>query len=339
LQRAKPSETLVRTTSQIIGRQVRHMTALVDDLLDVSRVTRGRVELEKTALDVGQIAAEAVEQVAPLVQARRQQLSVVQPPAQLLVCGDKKRLVQVLSNILNNAAKYTPEGGHLRLEVQAGEREVRIEVSDDGIGMAPDVVARAFDLFAQAERSVDRASGGLGLGLALVKSLVELHGGTVACDSPGLGKGSRFVVTLPRLAERAPAAQGGSGGEDAAGAGPLRILVVDDNEDAADTLAMLLEVSGHEVMVEHSPHRALARAKEAAPQVCLLDIGLPDMDGAELARRLRALPETAPALLVAVTGYGQDSDRARTRDAGFDHHLVKPIDLDKLQALLEGVHA
>jgi signal transduction histidine kinase/CheY-like chemotaxis protein len=339
LQRARPTEGMVRTTSEIIGRQVRHMTALVDDLLDVSRVTRGRVELDKTALDVGQIAADAVEQVAPLVQARRQQLSVLQPPAQVLVCGDKKRLVQVLANILNNAAKYTPEGGHLRLEVQAGEREVRIEVSDDGIGMAPEVVTRVFDLFAQAERSVDRASGGLGLGLALVKSLVELHGGTVACDSPGLGKGSRFVVTLPRLAERAPAAQGRSGGEDAAEAGPLRILVVDDNEDAADTLAMLLEVSGHEVMVEHSPHRALARAKETAPQVCLLDIGLPDMDGAELARRLRALPETAPALLVAVTGYGQESDRARTRDAGFDHHLVKPIDLDKLQALLEGVHA
>jgi signal transduction histidine kinase/CheY-like chemotaxis protein len=339
LQHARPTEGMVRTTSEIIGRQVRHMTALVDDLLDVSRVTRGRVELEKTALDVGQIAVDAVEQVAPLVQARRQQLSVLQPPAQVLVCGDKKRLVQVLANILNNAAKYTPEGGHLRLEVQAGEREVRIEVSDDGIGMAPEVVTRVFDLFAQAERSVDRASGGLGLGLALVKSLVELHGGTVACDSPGLGKGSRFVVTLPRLAERAPAAQGRSGGEDAAEAGPLRILVVDDNEDAADTLAMLLEVSGHEVMVEHSPHRALARAKETAPQVCLLDIGLPDMDGAELARRLRALPETAPALQVAVTGYGQDSDRARTRDAGFDHHLVKPIDLDQLQALLEGVHA
>jgi PAS domain S-box-containing protein len=339
LQRARPTEAMVRTTSEIIGRQVRHMTALVDDLLDVSRVTRGRVELDKTALDVGRIAADAVEQVAPLVQARRQQLSVLQPPAQVLVCGDKKRLVQVLANILNNAAKYTPEGGHLRLEVQAGEHEVRIEVSDDGIGMAPEVVARAFDLFAQAERSVDRASGGLGLGLALVRSLVELHGGTVACDSPGLGKGSRFVVTLPRLAERAPAAQGRSGGENAAEAGPLRILVVDDNEDAADTLAMLLEVSGHEVMVEHSPHRALARAKETAPQVCLLDIGLPDMDGAELARRLRALPETAPALLVAVTGYGQESDRARTREAGFDHHLVKPIDLDQLQAVLEGVRA
>jgi signal transduction histidine kinase/CheY-like chemotaxis protein len=339
LQRAQPSESLVRTTSQIIGRQVRHMTELIDDLLDVSRVTRGLVELEEAVLDVGQVAAEAVEQVTPLVQARHQDLQVQLPPAQVLVCGDKKRLVQVLANILNNAAKYTQEGGRLRLEVEADAGQVRIAVSDNGIGMAPEVVARAFELFAQAERSADRASGGLGLGLALVRSLVELHGGTVACESPGLGKGSRFMVTLPRLTERHTAAPGPAGGEAAPNTGALRILVVDDNEDAADTLAMLLEASGHEVMVEHCPHRALARVRETAPQVCLLDIGLPDMDGAELARRLRAMPETAHAMLVAVTGYGQESDRARTRDAGFDHHLVKPLDLDKLHAILDRVPA
>jgi PAS domain S-box-containing protein len=334
LQRAKPNETLVRTTSQIIGRQVRHMTALIDDLLDVSRVTRGLVELDEAPLDVAQIAFEAIEQVTPLVQARRQELKVNLPQARALVCGDKKRLVQVLANILNNAAKYTQEGGTLRLDVAADAQQVSVAVVDNGIGMAPELVARAFDLFAQAERSVDRASGGLGLGLALVRSLVELHGGTVACDSPGLGKGSRFVVALPRLSEAdAPGQAGGS--EAALDAGALRILVVDDNEDAADTLAMLLEASGHEVLVEHSSRQALARAHETAPQVCLLDIGLPDMDGAELARRLRALPETADALLVAVTGYGQESDRARTRDAGFDHHLVKPIDLDKLNEVLE----
>jgi len=206
-------------------------------------------------------------------------------------------------------------------------------VTDNGIGIAPEVVGRVFDLFAQAERSVDRASGGLGLGLALVKHLVELHGGTVACDSQGLGKGSRFTVCLPRLAQPEAAAQDpAAAGRDTPGA--LRILVVDDNEDAADTLAMLLEVSGHEVMVEHSSRRALARALDAKPDVCLLDIGLPDMDGTELARHLRTRPETADAMLVAVTGYGQESDRARTREAGFDHHLVKPIDLDRLQAVL-----
>ena len=339
LQRAKPDESLVHTTSRIIGRQVRHMTELIDDLLDVSRVTRGLVELEEAVLDVGQAAFEAVEQVMPLVQARRQDLQVRLPPARALVCGDKKRLVQVLANILNNAAKYTHEGGTLRLEVEADAGQVRIAVTDNGIGMAPEVAARAFELFAQAERSADRASGGLGLGLALVRSLVELHGGTVACDSPGLGKGSCFMVTLPRLSERDTAAPGPAGGEAAPGTAALRILVVDDNEDAADTLGMLLEAAGHEVMVEHCPHRALARARETAPQVCLLDIGLPDMDGAELARRLRALPETAHAMLAAVTGYGQDSDRARTRDAGFDHHLVKPIDLDQLHAILDRLRA
>jgi PAS domain S-box-containing protein len=340
LQRARPSETLVRTTSQIIGRQVRHMTGLVDDLLDVSRVTRGLVELDEAPLDIAQIAADAVEQVMPQVEARRQRLEVRLPSAPALVCGDKKRLVQVLANILNNAAKYTQEDGMLRLDVEAGDTEVRIAVLDNGIGMAPELVARAFDLFAQAERSADRASGGLGLGLALVKSLVELHGGTVACDSPGLGLGSRFVIGLPRLRAQVPSAQGQATGADVpAVPGPLRILVVDDNEDAADTLAMLLEASGHEVLVEHGSRRALARAIDAAPQVCLLDIGLPDMDGTELARRLRALPETAGALLVAVTGYGQDSDRARTREAGFDHHLVKPIDLARLHALLEDARA
>jgi signal transduction histidine kinase len=342
LQRARPDEATMRSTSQIIGRQVRHMTALIDDLLDVSRVTRGLVELDTAALDVAQIAAEAVEQVAPLVQARRQQLELRMLPAPVLVRGDKKRLVQVLANILNNAAKYTQDGGQLRLHVEADDMQVRMAVSDNGIGMAPELVERAFDLFAQAERSADRASGGLGLGLALVKHLVELHGGTVSCESAGAGLGSRFVVGLPRLAQPAePLAPETGGG--AAAPGGLRILVVDDNEDAADTLAMLLEASGHQVLVEHGSRQALARilagGPGGAPQVCLLDIGLPDMDGAELARHLRAQPETANTLLVAVTGYGQDSDRARTRAAGFDHHLVKPIDLDKLHAILDGVHA
>jgi signal transduction histidine kinase/ActR/RegA family two-component response regulator len=340
LQRARLHEGLVRSTSEIIGRQVRHMTALIDDLLDVSRVTRGLVALDTAALDVAHIAAEAVEQVAPLIQSRRQQLVQRLPPAPPLVCGDAKRLVQVLANLLNNAAKYTQEGGELHLEVEADDTEVRIAVHDNGIGMAPELVARAFDLFAQAERSVDRASGGLGLGLALVKHLVELHGGTIRCESAGLGQGSRFVVSLPRLSASAACAQPDGDGE-AAQPDALRILVVDDNEDAADTLAMLLEAAGHEVLVEHGSRPALERAraggKEGAPHVCLLDIGLPDMDGAELARRLRAQPETANALLVAVTGYGQDSDRARTRDAGFDHHLVKPIDLEKLHAILDGV--
>ena len=339
LQRARLDETIVRRTSQIIGRQVAHMTGLVDDLLDVSRVTRGLVELDHAALDIRTILADAVEQLMPLIQARRQRIDLRAPPQAVLVNGDKKRLVQVLANLLNNAAKYTQEGGVLQLAAEVDRGRVRIEVIDNGIGMVPELVERAFELFAQAERSSDRSSGGLGLGLALVKSLVELHGGTVACDSAGPGRGSRFTVCLPCAADvrddsaGAGEPSGSSGRQPGAG---LRVMVVDDNVEAAETLAMLLEADGHEVLVEHDPLRALDRARRTSPQVCLLDIGLPGMDGNELAQRLRAQPETAGALLIAITGYGQESDRVRALAAGFDHHLVKPIDTDSLYGLLAG---
>jgi CheY-like chemotaxis protein/two-component sensor histidine kinase len=337
LQRARLDEDLVRKTSQIIGRQVAHMTELIDDLLDVSRVTRGQVELDEAALDMRDIVTDAVEQVMPLVRARGQQLDVDVPVQDMRVMGDKKRLVQVLANLLNNAAKYTQEGGRLQLRAVVNGDAVAVEVADNGIGMAPELVARAFDLFAQAERTSDRASGGLGLGLALVKSLVELHGGTVTCASAGPGRGSRFTVTLPRLAAAAAPDVPHDAAPGRAQRGSLRIMVVDDNVDAAATLAMLLEAAGHSVVIEHEPLRALERARTDALQVCLLDIGLPGMDGYELARRLRAQPATAHALLVAITGYGQDSDRQLASEAGFDRHLVKPIDLDTLQAALAGL--
>ena len=341
LQRIKLDETMIKRTSQIIGRQVGHMTALIEDLLDVSRVTRGLVQLDSEPLDVGAVLHEAVEQVMPLIQARRHDLALRLPPPGTLVAGDRKRLVQVVANLLNNAAKYTPEDG--RLEVASfidAERRLCIDVVDNGIGMAPELAARAFELFAQAERSSDRSSGGLGLGLALVKSLVDLHGGAVACDSAGPGRGSRFSVCLPLL-ER----QGGAAvlpcdePRSAAPPGSLRVMVVDDNVDAAVTLSMLLEAGGHQVAVEHEALRALECAQQFSPQVCLLDIGLPGIDGLELARRLRALPQAANALLVAVTGYGQARDRDQILGAGFDHHLVKPIDTGRLYALLEGVAA
>ena len=341
LQRMKLDETIVQRTSQIIGRQVGHMTALIDDLLDVSRVTRGLVELDSAPLDVGAVLHEAVEQVTPLIQARRHDLALRLPPPGTLVAGDRKRLVQVVANLLNNAAKYTPEGGRLEVAsiVDAGER-LCVDVLDNGIGMAPELAVRAFELFAQAERSSDRSSGGLGLGLPLVKSLVELHGGSVACDSAGPGRGSRFSVCLPLLARQAPdAAPPREELHAAAQPGSLRVMVVDDNVDAAVTLSMLLESAGHRVAVEHEALRALECAHAFAPQVCLLDIGLPGIDGLELARRLRALPETMEAMLVAVTGYGQERDRAQILDAGFDHHLVKPIDTGRLYALLEGAAA
>ena len=337
LQRARLDEGLVRKTSQIIGRQVAHMTELIDDLLDVSRVTRGQVELDEAALDMREIVTDAVEQVMPLVRARGQQLDVDVPAHDMPVMGDKKRLVQVLANLLNNAAKYTQEGGRLHLRARLRDGAVTVDVVDNGIGMAPELAARAFDLFAQAERTSDRASGGLGLGLALVKSLVELHGGTVTCASDGPGRGSRFTVALPRLAAPAAPAAALHDAQAATSDGGVSIMVVDDNVDAASTLAMLLEASGHRVMVEHEPLHALERARKEQPRVCLLDIGLPGMDGYELARHLRAQPETSRALLVAITGYGQDSDRLLATEAGFDRHLVKPIDLDTLQAALAGL--
>lgn len=243
--------------------------------------------------------------------------------------------MQVIANILNNAAKYTPEGGNILLTTDLRNTRVLIEVSDNGIGMAPELVPRAFDLFMQAERTSDRSSGGLGLGLALVKRLVDLHGGTVTCRSEGCGKGSSFTVSLPCLANQdGPSASTSNHDGMQKGAHSLRIPVVDDNVDAASMLAMLLEASGHEVLVEHRSLSALERAMENAPRVCLLDIGLPDMDGNELAQRLRARPETSKSVLIAVTGYGQESDRGQTMAAGFDHHLVKPIDTKKLTAIL-----
>jgi PAS domain S-box-containing protein len=331
-------ENRVRQSSAIIGRQVRHMTSLVDDLLDVSRVTRGLVTLARAPVSARTIVDEAIEQVRPMFDARRQRLVVRIPEPEATVLGDKARLVQVLSNLLNNAAKYTPEERRIEVEAAPGDGHLVLTVRDQGIGMEPGLTGQVFDLFTQATRSSDRSQGGLGLGLALVKHLVELHGGSVACDSPGLGQGSRFVVRLPLMQPLAgqPEAAGGAPlpGRQAR---PLRLLVVDDNADAAATLGMLLEACGHEVTVEHDSLRALERAVSLRPDAALLDIGLPDMDGNELARRLRADVQTGAIVLIAVTGYGQEQDRRTAFEAGFDHHLVKPVDMDRLAGLLAAV--
>jgi len=334
LQIARLDEARVRQTSQVIGRQVKHMTHLIDDLLDVSRVTRGLVTLDNAPQDIRHIVAEAIEQVTPLIQLRKHRLTLHLPPDTTMVKGDAKRLVQVITNILNNAAKYTDEGGSILLDTDVRESHVLVKVTDNGIGMSPDLAARAFELFAQAERASDRSAGGLGLGLALVKSLVELHGGTVHCASDGLGKGSTFTICLPRLLSLEVTRPEEADALAFSEVRPLRILLVDDNVDAASMLAMVLEVSGHSVTVEHGAYAALTRVDEVRPEVCLLDIGLPDIDGIELARRLRRLPASSGALLIAVTGYGQDSDREQTRVAGFNYHLVKPLDIQKLAAIL-----
>ncbi len=329
-------ERRVHQSSTIIGRQVRHMTRLVDDLLDVSRVTRGLITLGQARVAARAVVEEAVEQVRPTIDARSQQLSVRLPSEHAAVCGDKARLVQVVANVLGNAAKYTPPGRGIDLRAEVLGTRLVLSVRDEGIGMDRELTGRVFDLFTQAERSSDRSQGGLGLGLALVKHLVELHGGTVGCSSPGLGKGSTFVISLPLLQEEeTPVPAPGAAGP--AGAAPLRILVVDDNHDAAETLGLLLSAQGHEVAIEHASLPALERARGMRPDVCLLDIGLPEMDGRELARRLKADPATGGAVLIAVTGYGQQQDRDAALAAGFAHHLVKPVNVDVLLRVLDGV--
>ncbi|TFW05222.1 response regulator [Oxalobacteraceae bacterium OM1] len=324
----------VRQTSEVISRQVRHMTSLIDDLLDVSRVSRGLVSLERSQLDARQIVSHAVEQVRPLIDARRHRLTVQTPPDPAVIHGDKKRLIQVVTNLLNNAAKYSPEGGNILLTVDVDHETVILRVVDDGIGMTPDVIECVFEMFTQAERTLDRSQGGLGIGLALVRSLVEMHGGTVAASSDGIGRGSQFAVILPRIAESKPVHEANEQGGKVAATAGRRLLLVDDNVDAARMLAMLLESAGHAVLVEHSARSALERARAERPSVCLLDIGLPEMSGNELARQLRSQPETGQSILIAITGYGQEQDKRATAAAGFDHHFVKPVDTAHLLHLL-----
>ncbi|EGF30760.1 periplasmic sensor hybrid histidine kinase [Oxalobacteraceae bacterium IMCC9480] len=329
-----PDQARIRQISGVIARQAAHMTSLIEDLLDVSRVTRGLVTLDRQALDVGSIVIDAVEQVRALLEARHHQFVVQMPAEASWVCADKERLVQVLSNLLNNAARYTPDGGRITLAVASTDSDIVLSVSDNGIGMLPALIPRVFDLFSQAERTADRVQGGLGIGLALVRSLVGLHGGSVTAHSDGPDTGSQFVVRLPRL-HQVPAVNG----VDVAFAAQmparaLRILVVDDNIDAADMLAMLLVTAGHQVVVEHFSQAALARASVTSFDLCLLDIGLPEIDGYALARRLGAMPHLAETVLIAITGYGQPQDRVSAVSAGFRHHFSKPVDSAELLALI-----
>ncbi|GAA3975051.1 hypothetical protein GCM10022278_35040 [Allohahella marinimesophila] len=335
LQSRQVDPARAQQTSEIISRQVNHMTSLVDDLMDVSRVTRGLISLADEILDAETVVAAAVEQVRPLIEARQHEIEVQVVREQIWVKGDRKRLVQVLSNLLNNAAKYTPEGGRIRISAEAQGTDAVFVVSDNGIGIVPELIPSAFELFTQAKRSSDRSPGGLGIGLALVKRLVELHGGNVDAESQATGEGSVFTVRLPRVQPESNAASHTSEMNQGSNeSSALKILVVDDNKDAADMLAMLLEAAGHDVSVEHSSESALTRASTEVPDVCLLDIGLPDMDGNELARQLRAQPGTSKSTLIAVTGYGQERDRQQTTAAGFAHHFVKPVNVSELMSLL-----
>jgi two-component system CheB/CheR fusion protein len=322
-------------------RQVQHLVRLVDDLLEVSRVTRGKIELRKERVELAAIVQSALETSRPLIEEAGHDLTVSLPSEPVYLEADPTRLAQVFLNLLNNAAKYTDPGGRIWLTAELAGNEVLVRVRDTGIGIPADMLPRVFDLFTQADRTLERSQGGLGIGLSLVRSLVEMHGGTVAAHSDGPGKGSEFIVRLPLLL---PGEQGewstvGHGVVAGALLGAPRstlgrILVVDDNCDAADSLGLLLEYLGHEVQVAHDGPSALAASRTQRPAVVLLDIGMPGMDGYEVARELRARPELEGLVLIALTGWGQEEDRQRTRAAGFDHHLLKPVDLAAIQGLL-----
>jgi PAS domain S-box-containing protein len=333
----EPGDESIVWARDIIARQTAQLTRLVDDLLDVSRITLGKIVLNRSPLDLRPIVALAVEAVQPLVTARHHQLAIDMSKEPLPILGDGARLTQIISNLLNNAARFTAEGGHIVLAARREGTRVVVSVKDDGIGIPPDMRERVFEMFTQIESPGQRKQDGLGIGLALVKRLVAMHDGDIEARSAGTGCGSELVVRLPLVAEDQVAGQGGAPGvQDAAGGPrPERILVVDDNVDAAETLSRLLRLSAHEVRVAHDGLAALAAAREMNPDVVLLDIGLPKLDGLEVAKTLRASVSGPRPLLVAITGFGQAEDRTRTAAAGFDHHLTKPVDPKVLQKLMQ----
>jgi len=320
----------------MIERQTTQLVRLVDDLLDVSRITGGKIRLELESVDVAGVVATAVETSRPLIDEAGHELTVSLPDETLWVNCDRVRLSQVLSNLLNNAAKYTRGGGSICLAVQREGSEAVFRVRDNGIGIPGEMLAKVFDLFTQVERSLDRSRGGLGVGLTLARRLIEMHGGRIDVASEGSGLGSEFTVRLPAVSSAAPreVATGGAPPAEQSPRGPLRILVVDDNVDAADSVAWLLRRQAHEVRTVHDGRSAIDMAKEFRPQVVVLDLGLPELDGYEVSRRLRSAPDTREALIVAVSGYGQDEDRRRSSEAGFDYHFIKPVDFQTLLGVL-----
>jgi signal transduction histidine kinase len=328
-----------RRERDIIERQVHHLVRLVDDLLDVSRITRGKIQLKLEPIELISVVVKAIEMASPIIEQRMHHLVADVAPVGLLLEADPTRLAQVISNLLTNAAKYTEPGGNIWIRAERAEGEIVLRVRDNGIGIAPNMLPRVFDLFSQGARSLDRAQGGLGIGLTIVKSLVDLHGGSAEAHSEGMGAGSEFVIRLPvaqpaRSAERKTAGKGPKSKAGHLSMTRKRILIVDDNRDAAEILAEALEGSGYTTRVAFDGPSTLGLVDAFDPDLMLVDIGLPVMDGYELARQLRAKPALAHARLIAVTGYGQESDRRRALEAGFDEHLVKPIDLERLETML-----
>lgn len=333
------AEPAVRQRAEgIIRRQLTHLVRLVDDLLDVSRITRGKLTVDAEPVDLASVVANAVDTVQPLMESQRHELAVSLPERPVYLHADSVRLSQVLSNLLNNAAKYTDPGGHIEVAAEVGRGQVRITVKDNGAGIAEDTMPTIFQMFTQGDNSLDRKQGGLGVGLALTRRLVELHGGRIEAHSPGAGRGTTFVLTLPTIEPPSPAAPE----TPVPSVEPrhrLRILLVDDNVDFSTSLALLLEELGHEVRVAHEADSALDAAGDLRPQVAFLDIGLPGVSGYELAHRLRASAAAGRTVLIALSGWGQQQDVLRSREAGFSRHLVKPVELKQIRAVLDALAA
>jgi signal transduction histidine kinase/CheY-like chemotaxis protein len=326
MRRVAPPDPKLTWAMDVMDRQGQHMTDLVDDLLDVARISQGKIALNRERVDLNVVLAHSVEAAQPLIEARRHQLMVEKAPQPVWLNGDFARLMQVMSNLLNNAMKYSDEGSRIEIRLAAREGAAQVVVRDDGIGIDPALLPHIFELFAQGQRTLDRAQGGLGVGLTVVHRLVELHGGTIRAKSDGPGCGAEFEVTIPCISvvghDEPPAAEPAA----PAKARGARVLIVDDNQDAAESIALFLQLEGHEVKSVREPLAALNCVPVFAPEVVLLDIGLPVMDGYEVARRMRQMPATRNALIVAVSGYGQAEDKQRAEQAGFDRHFVKPTD-------------
>jgi signal transduction histidine kinase/ActR/RegA family two-component response regulator len=329
---------VARNARAMMARQLKQLVRLVDDLLDVSRITTGKLILHRQRTELGSVIDNAVEIAKPVIESRGHRLNILLPGSPVHLDGDETRLAQVFSNLLNNAARYTDAGGVIELRAEASSSHVHVVVVDNGMGIAPEVMPEIFKMFTQANTSIERAQAGLGVGLALSKHLVEMHGGSIEAQSEGVGHGSRFTVHLP-LAQAAAAEERAASAVTDAPSGSSRILVVDDNQDFATSLAMILRDLGHEVRVEHDGVEGLRAAEAFQPAVAFLDIGLPGLNGYEVARRMRGHQRNSYVVLVAVTGWGQDSDKERSRQAGFDYHLVKPLDPTRLPSILEAVAA
>jgi signal transduction histidine kinase/ActR/RegA family two-component response regulator len=327
----------VKHISEVITRQVHHMSHLLNDLLDVSRVTSGLIELDNQVWDIETIALESIEQVRPVMEQRGHTFEFIRPNERAYVFGDHMRLVQVMANVLQNSAKFTPEKGRISLAIDVTEQDITILITDNGVGIDAELLPHVFELFTQERRSSDRSQGGLGLGLALVKKLISLHGGSVVANSEGYGRGSQLTIHLPRAAsvQHSVAPRPSQISASDIAAIPTRVLIVDDNPDAANVLAMLLENAGYQVEVVHDAQSALQHAQRASQDVYLLDIGLPRIDGNQLAQLIRSLPQSKDVTLIALTGYGQEYDKSRSFAAGFDHFFVKPVAFEELLAVLE----